>query len=339
MTPTIQVPNLVDRIVASVQNRGTHPRAITELFGLLVDLSGELSSRGQHQTQREVLLAIRGPIGLMRGRRQSVLVHLVQDRHQKGGRLSRARLRTRHQVPGIDYDRDRVLLHWRRLVVARQRYVVPNDLCQLDVLEAADVRRHILARRLHGYIFVFVEINAGVRRPEQLQLEVLLPSQRNCVVHLVRILSISAIAAAFASSTIASIGSPPASAEIRSSATASVPVRLLPAIIPDSTTRCSTPIATAIVVVATSGVVVVASSTATPLVSSTPVVERRIVGAATGASAVACSTPFTAVLLWPAASSSTTASSSTEVAKFTIFRPEVVVVRKPTIAGKRREDN
>uniref|UniRef100_A0A182JJJ6 Uncharacterized protein n=1 Tax=Anopheles atroparvus TaxID=41427 RepID=A0A182JJJ6_ANOAO len=199
MAAAVELAHLVMRVVAAVQHRRAHARPVAELLRLLEDLRGQLARRRQHQPERVLLAPVHRPVGRRRGR--TVLVHLVQNRHQEGGRLARAGLRARHQVAPGQNDRDCVLLHRRRLVVARQLHVVVDDLCQLDVVKGIDVAGHVVTRRLHGNIFVLAEIDTGVAVFEQLRLQPLVPLGELCVVHLAAAESATAAAAAAATST------------------------------------------------------------------------------------------------------------------------------------------
>uniref|UniRef100_A0A8W7PSX2 Uncharacterized protein n=1 Tax=Anopheles coluzzii TaxID=1518534 RepID=A0A8W7PSX2_ANOCL len=178
----LEIAHLVLRVVAAVQYGRAHARPVAELLRLLEDLRCQLAGRRQHQPERVLLAPVHRPVRGRRGR--PVLVHLVQDRHQEGGRLARARLRARHQIPPGQDDRDRVLLHRRRFVVACQLYVIIDNLCQLNVVEGIDVAGHVVARRLHGNIFVLAEIDTGVAVFEQLRLQTLVPLGEHCVVDL-----------------------------------------------------------------------------------------------------------------------------------------------------------
>lgn len=51
------------------------------------------------------------------------LIDLVEYGHEEGGGLPGAGLRARHDVTAPEHDRDRVLLHRGRLVVAGRRDV------------------------------------------------------------------------------------------------------------------------------------------------------------------------------------------------------------------------
>ena len=133
MTAAIELTNLVVDVATTVDNSGTHARSVGELARLVEDLCGELAGRRQHQTQW-VLLAPTAT-RIWRRRRHSHLVDLIQNRHEEGSCLTRARLSAGHHVATSDDDRDSVLLHGRRLVVTGQCNAVLDYLCQLNVFE------------------------------------------------------------------------------------------------------------------------------------------------------------------------------------------------------------
>ena len=62
----------------------------------------------------------------------------MEDGHEEGCGLARARLRAGHQVATGQDDRDAVLLYRGGLGVAGQLDIVPNDLGQLDLVELRD---------------------------------------------------------------------------------------------------------------------------------------------------------------------------------------------------------
>lgn len=80
--------------------------------------------------------------------------------------LPRSSLGARHEIPSGEDYRDGILLYRSRLVVTRHFDVVPDDVRQLNVIERCNVLRHLLARRLHGNVFVLVKIDARVCRSE-----------------------------------------------------------------------------------------------------------------------------------------------------------------------------
>uniref|UniRef100_A0A2M4D1U2 Putative carbohydrate binding protein n=1 Tax=Anopheles darlingi TaxID=43151 RepID=A0A2M4D1U2_ANODA len=203
MTATVELTHLLVRVVATVQYGWTHARPVAEFLRLLEDLRGQLARRSKDQSERILLAPVHRPVG--RRGRNTVLVHLVQDRYQEGSRLARARLGAGHQIAPGQNDRNGVLLHRRRFIVARQLDVVINDLCQLDIVEGINVSRHVVTRRLHGNIFVLAEIDTGVAVFEQLALQPLIALRELCVVHLTA--AHSATIAAATSGSSASIRS------------------------------------------------------------------------------------------------------------------------------------
>jgi hypothetical protein len=126
-----------------------------------------------------------------------------------------------------DLDRSRSL-------ISGQLNVVGNDLGHLAVVVGGDVARNVLARRLHGNIFVFTEIDASMVLAEQLELEPLVARRQTCEVARVTLLLPSRVAASAAASTaatseritpaIASIAavSPPTTASAASTTTAPI---------------------------------------------------------------------------------------------------------------------
>uniref|UniRef100_A0A2M4ATH4 Secreted protein n=1 Tax=Anopheles triannulatus TaxID=58253 RepID=A0A2M4ATH4_9DIPT len=351
MAATIELAHLLVRVVATVQYGWTHARAVAELLRLLENLRRQLARRSKDQPERVLLAPVHRPVR-WRGR-STVLVHLVQNRHQEGSRLARARLGAGHQIaPGQD-DRNGVLLHRRRFIVARQLDVVVNDLCQLDIVEGINVPRHVITRRLHGNIFVLAEIDTGVAVFEQLALQPLVALRELCVVHLAA--AHSATIAATTSASSASIGSTGPAAPSRSATSTAVRSTIVESAVTTaaaatdvfSTGRCllriSARFGPAIVanrrrwrttsiwrsaaavrrpVVASSAeatVIVIASSVATALEAT---VASSSVEAITTAAAVAIVTAATIVLI---AASTTAAAASIEVSAPVVVVAAIVV--------------
>lgn len=119
-------------LVTNLHDARSDARSVGELLALVVDLGGQFSGRCQHQTEW-VLFATAAAV--RRYVRRSAFVHLIQDRHQEGGRFAAAGLRARHHVAMRHDYRDGVLLDRRRRVVTGQRDVRPNYLCQLYFLK------------------------------------------------------------------------------------------------------------------------------------------------------------------------------------------------------------
>uniref|UniRef100_A0A2M3ZM96 Putative secreted peptide n=1 Tax=Anopheles braziliensis TaxID=58242 RepID=A0A2M3ZM96_9DIPT len=218
MAATVELAHLLVRVVATVQYGWAHARPVAELLRLLENLRRQLARRSKDQPKRILLAPVHRPVG--RRGRYTVLVHLVQDRHQEGSRLARARLGAGHQIAPGQNDRNGVLLHRRRFIVARQLDVVLNNLCQLDIVEGINVPRHVVTRRLHGNIFVLAEIDTGVAVFEQLALQPLVALRELCVVHMTA--AHSATIAATTSASTASIRSTGPAAPSRSATSTAV---------------------------------------------------------------------------------------------------------------------
>uniref|UniRef100_A0A182QW56 Uncharacterized protein n=1 Tax=Anopheles farauti TaxID=69004 RepID=A0A182QW56_9DIPT len=212
MATALQITHLVLRVITTVQYGRAHARTVAELLRLLEDLRRQLAGWCQHQPERILLAAIHRPVRGWRSR--TMLIHLVQNRHQEGCRLARASLRTGHQIAPGQNDRDSVLLNRGRFVVAGQLYVIFDDLCQLNVVEGIDVSRHIVTRRLHGNIFVLAEIDTGVAVFKQLRLQTLVALGKLCVVDLTTSASVSAAAASSAHVTPIVASTRPASTTV-----------------------------------------------------------------------------------------------------------------------------
>ena len=128
----VQVAHLVLDVGAAVDDARTDARPIGELARLLVDLERELAGGREHERLGQELLAlvdehVVGDVALAEDQ--------IEDGHEEGGRLARARLSARHQVAAVGDDRHGVLLHRRRLRVLAQLDVVGDDLVEVELLE------------------------------------------------------------------------------------------------------------------------------------------------------------------------------------------------------------
>ena len=66
---------------------------------------------------------------------RSAFVHLIQDGHQKRGRLARSGLSAGHHVATLHDNRDRVFLYRRRTIVSGQRDVTRDDFGHFNFFE------------------------------------------------------------------------------------------------------------------------------------------------------------------------------------------------------------
>jgi hypothetical protein len=99
-------------------------------------------------------------------------------------------------------------------LISGQLNVVGDDLGHLAVVVGGDVARNVLARRLHGNIFVFAEIDACVVLAEQLKLEPLITRRQAREVARVTLLLPPRVAASATSAAATSVRIAPAIASI-----------------------------------------------------------------------------------------------------------------------------
>ena len=57
-------------------------------------------------------------------------------------------------------------LHRRRPIVLGEGNVVPDDLCELDIVEGVDRVGHLITSRLNGNVVILVKVDARVTRLE-----------------------------------------------------------------------------------------------------------------------------------------------------------------------------
>lgn len=221
MTAFVKLAHLFARVISAVEHSGAHARTVRELFSFLEDLRCQLACRCEDEAERILLATV---VGTIRGGNHAcpLFEHSIQDGNEKCGGfavnkdekllkflessscfdLPRSGLSTRHEIPSSNDYRDRVLLHRCRLVVARHFDVLANDVGQLNVIEGCNVLGNILARRLHGNVFVLIEIDAGVGCAKQLEFDAFISWQWNRVVDVttstVPLSTVSAAAAASA---------------------------------------------------------------------------------------------------------------------------------------------
>mmetsp|Transcript_103844 Transcript_103844/g.293674 ORF Transcript_103844/g.293674 Transcript_103844/m.293674 type:complete len:628 (+) Transcript_103844:141-2024(+) len=172
----LQVVALLAHVGTAVNDTALNAGVVGKLEALHVDLRGQLARGRQHQAAGH---GLRAPAGAL-GRRRAGAEQRLEARDHEGAGLAAARLRARHEVPARHDDGDRVLLHWRRPLVAAAPEVVEEAVHQLGLREARDGLDvlDLVARDGHGDRVVLVEVNARrgllLRLPEDLELGPLL---------------------------------------------------------------------------------------------------------------------------------------------------------------------
>lgn len=110
----------------------TDDSPVGELPRLVIDLTGKLACRSEHQRNRVLLAATIRPARLTDiAVTWTTFVDLMEDRNEEGSSLARACLSAGHQVPLGEDDGNRVLLYWRGARVAAELNVITNDLAEL----------------------------------------------------------------------------------------------------------------------------------------------------------------------------------------------------------------